>query len=72
MDIPESIVLEVGGLAFDDKGRLGVCTRRGDLWLIDDAGSAHPRFNRYAHGLHEPLGLAWNDGAFITNQRELS
>ncbi|NND09487.1 MAG: auracyanin family protein [Saprospiraceae bacterium] len=69
ISIPDSIVLEVGGLAFDDTGRLGVCTRRGELWLISDLNGGAPNFNRFAHGLHEPLGLAWKDGAFITNQR---
>ena len=67
--IPADVVLEVGGLAFDQKNRLGVCTRRGDIWMISNPESERPDFKRFAHGLHEPLGLAWKDGAFITNQR---
>lgn len=67
--IPAGIILEVGGLAFDDQQRLGVCTRRGDVWLISDPGSKTPEFQRFAQGLHEPLGLAWKDGSFITAQR---
>ncbi len=67
--IPEEVVLEVGGLAFDDKNRLGVSTRRGEIWLIEHPESANPQFSRFAHGLHEPLGLAFRDGAFYANQR---
>jgi azurin len=67
--IPDDIVLEVGGMDFDDQGRLGVCTRRGDVWLISDPDSETPAFQRFARGLHEPLGLGWKDGSFITAQR---
>ncbi|MCB0664471.1 MAG: auracyanin family protein [Saprospiraceae bacterium] len=67
--IPDDVVLEVGGLDFDDEERLGVCTRRGEIWLITNPGSDAPEFKRFAHGLHEPLGLGWKDGAFISNQR---
>ncbi|MBX2816427.1 MAG: auracyanin family protein [Saprospiraceae bacterium] len=67
--IPENVILEVGGLAFDDKGRLGVSTRRGEVWLITNPSSAQPDFQRYAHGLHEPLGLAFTNGRFYTAQR---
>ena len=67
--IPENIVLEAGGIAFDDKRQLGVITRRGELWLIKDPESESPAFSRYAYGLHEPLGLAFRNGSFYTNQR---
>ena len=67
--IPEHIVLEVGGLAFNEEGQLGVCTRRGEVWLIDNPASANPQYNRFAHGLHEPLGLNYRDGAFYCSQR---
>ncbi len=67
--IPEAFVLEVGGLAFDNLGNLGVVTRRGDLWLISNPTSANPTYTRFAHGLHEPLGLAFSDGSFYLTQR---
>lgn len=67
--VPEDIVLEVGGMDFDDQGRLGVCTRRGDIWLISNPDSERPAFQRFARGLHEPLGLGWKDGSFIAAQR---
>ena len=67
--IPKDIILEVGGLAFDDKGTLGVTTRRGDLWTIKNPSSTKPEFTRFASGLHEPLGLAYRDGAYYLSQR---
>lgn len=71
--IPSGIILEVGGLTFDDSGRLAVCTRRGEIWIIENHDSPKPSYKRFAHGLHEPLGLAFRDGAFYCAQRgELS
>ena len=67
--IPEEIVLEVGGMAFDDQGKLTVCTRRGEVWTIDRPESTKPVFSRFAHGLHEPLGLAFQDGNYLLSQR---
>lgn len=70
--IPEGIILEVGGLAFTDEDQLGVCTRRGDVWIIDDPymkKSEQPKFTRFASGLHEPLGLAYHNGSFYSSQR---
>ena len=69
INIPKDIVLEVGGLAFDDQGNLGVATRRGEIWILKNPGSASPEFTRYAHGLHEPLGLRYRDGSFYCTQR---
>lgn len=70
--IPDSIVLEVGGLAFTPDDRLGVSTRRGKIWIIDDPYSkneARAGYSLFASGLHEPLGLAFHDGAAYVAQR---
>lgn len=67
--IPENIVLEAGGLAFDDQGNLGITTRRGELWTIKNPSSSNPIYTRFASGLHEPLGLAFKDGAYYLAQR---
>lgn len=59
--VPDSIVLEVGGLAFLGDGTPAVTTRRGDVYLIDGAYEEPPlgaRFHRFASGLHEALGCA--------------
>ena len=67
--IPDDVQLEVGGLAFTNDNQLGVSTRRGEIWLIDNPQSQQPTFRRYASGLHEPLGLAYRQGSFYTTQR---
>ena len=70
--IPQDIILEVGGMSFMPDGRLGVATRRGEIWLISDpvmSVSSLPHFHRFAVGLHEPLGLAWHNRSFYTSQR---
>ncbi|PXX23015.1 azurin [Arenibacter sp. ARW7G5Y1] len=67
--IPNDIVLEVGGLAFTDDDKLGVSTRRGEVWLIDKPYGPNPVYKRYAHGMHETLGLAYKDNGFYLSQR---
>lgn len=67
--IPKDIVLEVGGLSLTDDDKLGVSTRRGDVWIIDKPYSQTPTYKRYAHGLHEPLGLAYKNNGFYLSQR---
>ena len=69
IQIPKNIILEVGGIDFDDKGRLGVCTRRGEVWLIDNPKSNTPNFLLFAQGMHENLGLKFKNGSFYTVQR---
>lgn len=70
--IPDSVMLEVGGLAFTDDDKLGVATRRGEIWVIDDPyqkKSTQPGYTLFANGLHEPLWLAYRKGSFYTTQR---
>lgn len=58
--LAEDCVLEVGGLAFRPDGKLLVCTRRGEIWLIENPGADDPaaaKFTRFASGLHEALGM---------------
>lgn len=73
LPIPENISLEVGGLAVLPDGRLAASTRRGEVWMISNPylkGSGQPTFKRFAHGLHEPLGLLNRpDGSFLITQR---
>jgi azurin/glucose/arabinose dehydrogenase len=72
LPVPEDVTLEVGGMTRLPDGRLGVATRRGDIWLIENPtlqGGQEPTYQRFAQGLHEPLGLAYKDGALIANQR---
>jgi azurin len=67
--IPKDIILEVGGLSLTNDDKLGVSTRRGEVWLIDKPYSQNPTYKRYAHGLHEPLGLAYKNNGFYLSQR---
>ncbi|MGL6074710.1 MAG: DUF7133 domain-containing protein [Fimbriiglobus sp.] len=55
---PENCVLEVGGLGFRPDGKLLACTRRGEVWLIDNPTSpTNAKFTLFASGLHEALGF---------------
>ena len=70
---PADCVLEVGGLAFRPDGKLLVCTRRGEIWLISNPISKNPaevKFTKFASGLHEALGLyAPDDKTVFVGQR---
>ena len=59
--VPLDVVLEVGGLDTLPDGRIAVCTRRGEVYLVEYADEDPPfeaRFKLFASGLHEPLGVA--------------
>lgn len=59
--LPADVVMEVGGLAMLPDGRPIVCTRRGDVYIVEGAYAEPPvacTFKKFASGLHEPLGLA--------------
>ena len=50
LPIPDGLSLEIGGMAPMPDGRLGVITRRGELWVIDNptlAGGAGPTVTRF-------------------------
>ncbi len=66
---PEEHLLEVGGLAVLPNGDLGVATRRGDIFIVENPTSSNPYFRKFATGLHEILGLAYKDGALYCAQR---
>ena len=66
---PEGTLLEVGGLAVMPNGNLGVATRRGDVFMVENPTSSRPYFRKFAFGLHELLGLAYKDGALYAAQR---
>jgi glucose/arabinose dehydrogenase len=73
---PEGATVEVGGMDWLPDGRLAVSTRRGQVWLVENALAKDPhdaRFHLYAEGLQEGLGLAVVDGELYVLQRsELS
>jgi len=69
---PENIAMEGTGLVTLPDSRIAVATRRGEIWILQnpymDDGEM-PRYTRFAHGLHEPVGLEYKDGAFYLAQR---
>ncbi|WP_223548938.1 auracyanin family protein [Aestuariivivens sp. NBU2969] len=69
---PEGVLIEGGGVLSLPDGSIAVCTRRGDVWIIENPNMANGQastFIKFASGLHEPLGLAYKDGAIYTAQR---
>ncbi|MBU2945819.1 sulfocyanin-like copper-binding protein [Zobellia uliginosa] len=67
--IPKDVVLEVGGLALTDDDKLGVSTRRGEVWVIDKPYGKSPNYTKFASGMHEALGLNYKDNSFYLAQR---
>lgn len=70
--IPEGVELEVGGLALMPNGDMGVSTRRGDVYIIQNPyqlNGSLPYYKKFATGMHELLGLAYKDGVFYCTQR---
>ena len=67
--VPEGPVLEVGGLVTLPNGDLGISTRRGEVFVVENPTSSRPYFRKFASGLHEILGLAYKEGAFYVAQR---
>lgn len=70
--VPEGTLLEVGGITTLDDGRVALCTRRGEVWIVENAEmyeSQPPRLKLFASGLHEPLGLAYKEEVLYVAQR---
>lgn len=68
----EDMLLEVGGMATLPDGRIALCTRRGEVWIVENPdmyNGLQPRFTLFAEGLHEPLGLTYKDNALLVAQR---
>ena len=71
-EVPEGVVLEAAGFQMLPDGKMAVCSRRGEVWMINDPFSptvSASQFTRFAHGLHEPLTLAFRDGWLYATQR---
>ncbi|MDC0368284.1 hypothetical protein OAN13_01175 [Opitutales bacterium] len=61
---PPGVVCEVTGLDYSEDGTLYICTRRGDVWAQKNGD-----WQRFAHGLHEPMGLLAGPGFAVISQR---
>jgi glucose/arabinose dehydrogenase len=75
-DIPDGEVLEGGALEMMPDGKIAFGTRRGEIWMVDKALTDNPKdavFTRFAHGLHEILGLAQKDGwIYVTHRPDVT
>lgn len=72
LPVPETTLLEVGGMANMPNGDVALATRRGDIWLISNAymtAGSQPFYKKFASGLHEILGLAYKNGSLYCAQR---
>lgn len=72
LPLPKEIVLEAGGLEWLPGDRLAVSTRRGEIYIVANPYAKDPKdvkFERFATGLHEVLGLAYRDGWLYATQR---
>ncbi len=69
--LPTESKFEVSGIATLPDGRAALTLRKGEVWILENPleDPSRARFRRFASGLHEPLGLAWHDGALYTAQR---
>ncbi len=73
---PPGQVLEPGAIEVFPGGKVAVGTRRGEVWLIENAYDPDPQkatFSRFAHGLHEILGLSYKDGwLYVTHRPDVT
>ena len=70
--VPKGIVLEAGGIHHMKDGKIAVSSRRGEIWMVANAFGKDPakvKFTRFAHGLHEVLGIVEKDGWLYATQR---
>ena len=72
LPIPKGIVLEASALQLMPDGKLAVATRIGEIYMVENAFANPPenvKFNLWASGLHEILGLTIRDGWLYCVQR---
>ena len=69
--LPAEAYLEGGGLETMPDGSLMVSSRRGEIWRVENPAGppGSMKFSRWAHGLHEVLGIAQRDGWLYAVQR---
>jgi glucose/arabinose dehydrogenase len=73
--VPKEIDLLVGGMDWLPNGDLAVCTWPGEVYIIRNAQgpAGKATYQRFARGLHEPLGLkVINGDIFVAQKSELT
>ena len=75
-DTPKETALEVSSMEFLPNGRIALGTRRGEIWTVSNAtdpAASNVRYQCYAQGQHEIMGLAYKDGyLYETNRYEVA
>ncbi len=74
---PPGVVLEAGAIEMLPGNKVAVSSRRGEIWIVENGFTDNPardaKWTRFAHGLHEVLGLAYKDGwLYVTQRPELT
>lgn len=77
IQLPDGEVLEVSGIDILPDGKIAVASRRGDIWVAENAlvstSENPPKWSLFARGLHEVIGIAWKDGwLYLTQRPEVS
>ena len=67
--LPKDLKLEVSGMAALPGDRMAIAIRKGEVWIAEKLSTDQPVYKRFTSGLHEPLGLALQNGDLYTVQR---
>lgn len=70
--LPKGEIMEIGSIALMPEEKIAVTSRRGDVWICEGAyGSdlSKVTWKKFASGLHEPLGMYYQDGSLFLTQR---
>ena len=70
--LPKGETMEIGSIALMPDEKVAVATRRGDVWICSGAYGddlSKVTWKKFAGGLHEPLGMFWQDGSLFLTQR---
>ena len=66
---PKDLKLEISGMATLPEDRMALAIRKGEIWIAKGLSGGKPVYTKFASGLHEPLGLAYQKGNLYTVQR---
>ncbi len=72
LPLPEELAVEAGSFeVLPETDQLVIATRRGDIFLVYGAFDEHPQpsFHKFASGLDEIFGIAYQDGSFVVTQQ---
>lgn len=70
--LPDGEILEVSGITLMPEKKLAIATRRGEIWVCSgayDDDLSKVTWQKFASGLHEPLGIFYKDGSLYVTQR---